>query len=155
MMPRPVSRGGNRGWSLAQVAAQAQLSRGVVRAAQAKGFFGNPLTDIDILVARVSHACLQFPNPDTQVGALGHRDRLAIHLTRSLQSRPTVSDSMVLALSRGTAELLQLQPPPHPHYPPSTDIWRLWEKDADGPPTATTPWALGHARQPLSPQSPL
>ncbi len=149
---RPAARGGMRGWSLMQIAAEANLTRGVIRSAQAKGFFGTPLQTGDIVVAQVAQVCLQFPDSETSIGYLGPRDRLAVHLTRALLTQQQVPSNTALALTTRTAELVSLEPPSAPLYPPPEALWRLWETNQSSP-LVIAPVGLWVAQKPvLSPR---
>jgi hypothetical protein len=116
-MPRPKSRGGARGWSLSQVAEEAGLTRGLARAAQARGFLSHPLTSLDVVLLRVADIAMTYPDPSTHLGSLGSRDRLVVHLVRSAALDPSTNIDTVIVMTRDDAELTRVRPPHSPQYP--------------------------------------
>lgn len=148
-MSRPKALGGARGWSLAQLASAANLTRGNARSAQAHGFVQAPYEDIDVVLLKVAHTCLMFPDPDTHLGYLGHRDRAAVHLTRAAATHKDTTADTALVLSDTSAELTQLVPPHTPHYPapgfPPKSVWP--QNPAQRVPLVTLPvgaWLAAH-----------
>lgn len=129
-MARRVARGGPRGWSLVQIAHTAEVTRALARAAQARGFLSTPLQRRDIIALKVAVGCMTVPDSHTQIGHLGHRDRLAVHLTHAAIADTATNADTALVLSPTTVELTQLTGPhsarfPSPGFPPSA----LWPHD--------------------------
>lgn len=153
-MPRPRARGGTRGWSLSQLGDAADVTRGVARAAQARGFVQSPFEDVDVLVLKVAQMCLLYPDESTALGHLGYRDRLAVHLTRAAYTDRATNPETVLVLSATKVELTQLVPPYSPRYPfpgfPPEGVWS--QRVSDRTPLLVIP--LGAWLTEVSPQAP-
>lgn len=132
-MPRPKARGGPRGWSLAQVAEEAGLSRGIARAAHSRGFLSSPLTSFDVVLLKVAEVSMAFPDAETTLGHLGHRDRLVVHLARAAATDPSTTPDTALVLSSDHAELTRVRPPHSAHFPaPGFPPERLWDASTTG-----------------------
>lgn len=92
-MPRPVERGRAGVWSLVQVASEAGVTRGVARAAVARGYIPDTTyTTTDIVMLRVAAACLAYPDPaeplppkhSPAAGRPGRRDDLVLRFARAI-----------------------------------------------------------------------
>lgn len=154
-MPRPRARGGTRGWSLVQIAAEAGITRSTARAAQSRGFLSPELSALDIVLAQAAEAAMSFPDPHTRLGSLGNRDRLIVHLVRAAASDPQTTAATALVFNRDSAELTRVSPPhsaqyPAPGFPPS----RLWQPAAPSAaaPLVVLPVGVWIERSPLATQ---
>jgi hypothetical protein len=112
-MARPVLRS-SAGWSLAQIAAEAGLPRGLARSVAARGYLSpEPHSEVDIVLLRVGAACLDAPDPaeppapKATAAKLGRRDALAIRLTRGLLADPATSTRTVLVLAGSAVDVAE------------------------------------------------
>lgn len=92
-MPRPVERGRAGFWSLVQIAAEAGVTRGVARAAVARGYIpATTYSTSDIVMLRVAAACLAYPDPaeptpprhSPEARRPGRRDDLVLRFARAI-----------------------------------------------------------------------
>lgn len=110
-MVRPVERGGPEGrgtWSLVQLAAAAEVTRGVARAAVTRGYLPTSgYTRSDIVLLRVAAACMAFPDPDHPLPPKHDpasrrptpRDADALRFARGILADPRHSAGACLLLS--------------------------------------------------------
>ena len=104
-MAYPARRGGNTGWSLVQLAADARVSRWAARQAVTRALIGTgPYTETDIVLLRVASACLTHPGPSGLTAGgladvLDRRDRDAIRFTRAYLADPGATAAAAVLLS--------------------------------------------------------
>lgn len=107
-MARPSTRGAGGQWSLTQVAAEAGVSRGVARAAVARGYLpGAGLTETDIVLLRVAAACLAYPDPTAPLppkgspaaSRPGRRDADVLRYTRAILGDPRAEPGAAVLLA--------------------------------------------------------
>lgn len=106
--PTEVARTGT--WTLVQVAAEAEITRALARAAVERGLLTKgPYSETDVVLARVAGACLVFPDP-TALPARGKpnstkRDITALRFTRAALTDPATTFDTVLLLAGSDVEV--------------------------------------------------
>lgn len=104
-MAYPARRGGDRGWSLVQLAAEARASRWAARTAVARGLLGPPpYREDDAVLLRVAAAVLALPGPPGLAAAaaadvLERRDKDAVRFARALLADPTAGAGAAVVVS--------------------------------------------------------
>lgn len=109
-MARTATKG-ESGWSLVQLAREAGVTRGLARAAVARGYLPTSgLEEIHILLLRVAAACMDFPDPtETPTKSAsakpGRRDTSAQRFARAAVADPATTWNTCMLLAGMEVEI--------------------------------------------------